>query len=130
MNQLSTNQASTNQLSTNQANMNQRATKHLGRWRSLAPLGLGVIGLGATLLGHSVGLKSGGASFWTWFVWGTFSLVTLNSGVALFGEAVKHRTLFEVNTPDARAHDGNVHDADVHDADVPNGDTHNADAQS
>ena len=83
-----------------QANVKDRTTKHFERWRSLAPLGLGVIGLGATLLGHSVGLKSAGASFWTWFVWGTFSLATLNSGVALFGEAVKHRALFEWKTPD------------------------------
>ncbi len=71
---------------------------HYKTWRWFAPLGLGVIGLGASLLGHSVGLKGGGAPFWTWFLWGTLSLVVLNSGVALFGEAVKHRTLFELQT--------------------------------
>lgn len=78
--------------------MNHREARHYRAWRTFAPLGLGVIGLGATLLGHSVGLKSGGAAFWTWFGWGTLSLVVLNSGVALFGEAVKHRALFEVKT--------------------------------
>lgn len=76
--------------------MNQHGTKHYRTWRLFAPLGLTVIGLGATLLGHSVGLKSGGAAFWAWFGWGTLSLVVLNAGVALFGEAVKHRALFEV----------------------------------
>lgn len=73
---------------------------HHKTWRLLAPLGLGVIGLGASLLGHSIGLKVGGASFWSWFLWGTLSLVVLNSGVALFGEAVKHRTLFELGAPE------------------------------
>lgn len=38
---------------------------HLKTWRAFAPFGLGVIGLGASLLGHSVGLKIGGAPFWT-----------------------------------------------------------------
>ena len=76
--------------------MSDNGTRHYQTWRAFAPLGLGVIGLGATLLGHSIGLNSGGAPFWTWFLWGTLSLVVLNSGVALFGEAVKHRTLFEV----------------------------------
>ena len=73
---------------------------HYKVWRLFAPLGLGVIGLGATLLGHSIGLKTGGASVWTWGLWGTLSLVVLNSGIALFGEAVKHRTLFELGTPE------------------------------
>lgn len=76
--------------------MNHRKARHYNTWRAFAPLGLGVIGFGATLLGHSIGLKSGGAAFWIWFGWGTLSLVVLNAGVALFGEAVKHRTLFEV----------------------------------
>lgn len=71
---------------------------HYKTWRLFAPLGLGVIGLGASLLGHSVGLKTSGAALTTWFLWGTLSLVVLNTGVALFGEAVKHRALFEVST--------------------------------
>ncbi|MGL4610476.1 MAG: hypothetical protein ACRCYY_12490 [Trueperaceae bacterium] len=68
------------------------------KWRLFAPLGLAVIGLGASLLGHSIGLKTQGASLGTWFLWGTLSLLILNAGVAIFGEAVKHRILFELSS--------------------------------
>jgi hypothetical protein len=45
------------------------------KWFVFAPLGLATIGLGASLLGHSIGLKVQGASTLTWFVWGTASLI-------------------------------------------------------
>lgn len=70
--------------------------EHHRKWRLFAPLGLAVIGLGASLLGHSVQLKTEGVSVLTWFLWGTVSLIVLNSGVALFGEAVKHRALLDI----------------------------------
>jgi hypothetical protein len=66
------------------------------KWRFFAPLGLATIGFGASLLGHSIQIKTEGASIFTWFVWGTVSLVVLNAGVAMFGDAVKHRVLYEL----------------------------------
>ena len=69
---------------------------HYRKWRLFAPLGLAVTGLGASLLGYSVELKSGGASLLTWFSWGTLSLCVFNAGIAVFGEAVKSRTLYEL----------------------------------
>jgi hypothetical protein len=66
------------------------------KWQILSPLGLTLIGLGASLLGHSIGLKSAGTSVVTWFVWGTASLIVLNSGVAIFAEGVKARVLYEL----------------------------------
>ena len=70
--------------------------EHHRKWRLFAPLGLAVIGLGASLLGHSIQLKTEGVTTLTWFIWGTVSLIVLNSGVALFGEAVKHRALLDM----------------------------------
>jgi hypothetical protein len=66
------------------------------KWRLFAPLGLATIGFGASLLGHSIQLKTEGATTFTWFIWGTVSLVVLNAGVAFFGDAVKHRVLYEL----------------------------------
>lgn len=70
---------------------------HLQKWRYLSPLGLATIGLGASLLGHSIELKTTGAALGSWFLWGTLSLIVLNSGVALFGEAVKARVHHELS---------------------------------
>lgn len=69
---------------------------HRARWLVFSPLGLALIGFGASLLGHSIELKTEGAGLAVWFWWGTFSLVVLNAGVAVFGDAVKHRVLFEL----------------------------------
>lgn len=69
---------------------------HFTKWRWFAPLGLSFIGLGISLLGHSIQLKVEGVSTVTWFLWGTLSLIVINSGVAVFGDAVKHRVLFEL----------------------------------
>ena len=67
------------------------------KWQAFAPLGLATIGFGASLLGHSIQIKTEGAATTAWFVWGTVSLVVLNAGVALFGDAVKHRVLYELD---------------------------------
>ena len=69
---------------------------HYKRWRLLAPLGLGTVGFGASLLGYAVELRTKGAGFATWFAWGTVSLVVFNAGLAMFGEAVKHRVLLDI----------------------------------
>ena len=72
---------------------------HKKKWRLFAPLGLATTGMGLSFLGHSIGLKLGGAPFITWFIWGTFSLALFNAGLAMFGEAVKHRTLHDLQKP-------------------------------
>ncbi len=75
-----------------------QSDQHLRAWRTLAPLSLATIGFGASLLGYAIELRTTSAGFWTWFVWGTLSLVVFNSGIALFGESVKRRVLYEVAT--------------------------------
>ena len=62
----------------------------------LSPVGLALIGFGASVTGYAVELRVQNAAFGTWFFWGTAGLVLLNSGVACFGEAVKHRVLLEL----------------------------------
>lgn len=69
---------------------------HYQIWQRYAPLGLALIGLGASLLGHSIEIKVSGGARLEWFLWGTVSLAVLNAGVAVFGEAVKHRALFDL----------------------------------
>ena len=69
--------------------------QHYQKWKTLAPLGLLATGLGASGVGQSTILKSQGESTWKWVVAGTASLVALNAGLCLFGDAVKHRALYE-----------------------------------
>lgn len=72
------------------------AATHRRRWAVQSPLGLLAVGFGASLLGHATLRKGDGASTWTWVAAGTASLIALNAGLSLFGDAVKHRTLYEL----------------------------------
>ncbi|NDJ62360.1 MAG: hypothetical protein GYB67_14630 [Chloroflexi bacterium] len=69
--------------------------QHYQQWSQLAPRGLLVIGLGASLLGFATNLRARQRPSWQWVVMGTIGLITLNAGVSIFGESVKHRTLYE-----------------------------------
>jgi len=69
--------------------------QHYQQWSENAPRGLLLIGAGVSLVAHAAGLKHKGRSGLVWFVLGTLGLIVLNTGVAVFGEAVKHRTLYE-----------------------------------
>ena len=69
--------------------------RHYRTWKTLAPLGLLATGLGASGVGQSTLLKGRGAPTWKWVAAGTASLVALNAGLCLFGDAVKHRALYE-----------------------------------
>ena len=60
--------------------MTQQERAHYRKWRLFAPLGLALTGLGASLLGYSVELKTEDASLLTWFSWGTLSLCVLTPG--------------------------------------------------
>jgi hypothetical protein len=70
--------------------------QHRQKWQRFSPLGLALVGMGASMLGHSIELKTTGATFVGWFIWGTVSLIVLNAGLAVFGDAIKHRVLFEL----------------------------------
>ncbi|MFB6271407.1 MAG: hypothetical protein ABEL51_00790 [Salinibacter sp.] len=71
------------------------AAEHYRKWKRLAPAGLVTVGLGASLIGQSTILKSNDASTWKWVALGTVSLAVFNAGLCLFGDAVKHRALYE-----------------------------------
>jgi hypothetical protein len=72
------------------------AAEHYQTWKRLAPLGLLGVGFGASLLGQATLLKGDRtSSTWQWVALGTVSLAVLNAGLCLFGDAVKHRALYE-----------------------------------
>jgi len=79
-----------------------RPDAHRQRWQWQSPLGLLLVGFGASLLGQATLMKrdaaDGAGSTWAWVAAGTASLVALNAGLSLFGDAVKHRSLFEMTT--------------------------------
>lgn len=70
--------------------------EHYEKWDTLAPRGLALIGLGLSLTGQAISMKTNGRPFWRWFLLGMVGLITVNSGVSVFGDAVKHRALYEV----------------------------------
>ena len=76
------------------------AEQHYQKWKTLAPLSLLATGLGASGVGQSTLLKGRDAPTWKWVAAGTASLVALNAGLCLFGDAVKHRTLYEWSRTD------------------------------
>ena len=57
----------------------------------MAPAGLTLIGAGFSLAGEATLLKGASADSWQWIALGTAGLVLLNSGIAVFGDAVKRR---------------------------------------
>ena len=81
------------------------AERHYRKWKRLAPLGLLATGLGASGVGQSTILKSRDAPTWKWVAAGTASLIALNAGLCLFGDAVKHRALYEWTEGEDRRHD-------------------------
>lgn len=69
--------------------------QHYERWSTLAPQGLLLTGLGLTLVTHAGGQRTTGRSPLRWLLSGLLGLIAFNAGLALFGEAVKHRVLYE-----------------------------------
>jgi hypothetical protein len=61
-------------------------------WSRLSVPGLLLTGLGLSLVGHATVNKSRGRG---WFWQGTLGLIVFNAGLAIFGEAVKARALYE-----------------------------------
>ncbi|MEL6309218.1 MAG: hypothetical protein AAFV98_07795 [Chloroflexota bacterium] len=62
------------------------------KWNLMAPVGLAVLGLGLSLTGDAIASKSKGNG---WFWKGTLGLIVFNAGIAIFGEAIKARALYE-----------------------------------
>jgi hypothetical protein len=69
--------------------------QHYQQWSEMAPRGLLLIGAGASIVAHAASLRTKEKPFVIWLLLGVFGLIILNSGVAVFGEAVKHRALYE-----------------------------------
>ncbi len=67
------------------------------QWKQSAPIGLVLIGAGFSLTAHAATLRGKGAPLWKWVLLGTVGLVVLNSGIAVFGDAVKQRALYEMH---------------------------------
>ncbi len=65
------------------------------KWLIKAPLGLILIGFGSCLVAEAAMLKYSGAAVLNWVLYGTLALVVLNSGLCIFGDAIKHRSHFE-----------------------------------
>ena len=71
------------------------AQAYYDTWRRLAPLGLLAVGFGASLLGQATLWKSKGKTG-RWVLGGTASLIFLNGGLCVFGEAVKNRLRYDL----------------------------------
>ncbi len=65
------------------------------KWLIESVGGLILIGFGLSLLGQSIIYKSRGDSLKKWFLWGTLSLIVINSGICIFGDSVKTRMIYE-----------------------------------
>lgn len=61
------------------------------KWLMLAPLSLVLVGAGLCILTEAAWAKHTGAPFRQWFWWGTYSLILVNGGLSLFGQAVRFR---------------------------------------
>ncbi len=70
--------------------------EHYEQWSRLSGLGMLLIGGGISVVGHAIWLKVKERGFFRWFFAGTLGLAILNAGLAVFGDAVKHRALYEV----------------------------------
>lgn len=69
---------------------------HYTAWKRLAPLGLLAVGTGASVIGDAIIRKARREPAARWVVLGTAGLVVFNAGLCLFGDSVKHRTLYEL----------------------------------
>lgn len=70
---------------------------HRTKWLLFAPLGLGAIGAGASMVHWAGTLKDRRAPATTWLAAGTAALVVLNAGVSLFGHGVLERMRHELH---------------------------------
>lgn len=71
--------------------------RHFTIWLWEAPLGLLLVGFGLSLLGHAAIVKAReGEAARKWFLLGTLALISVGAGLSVFGDAIKHRVLYEL----------------------------------
>ncbi len=58
------------------------------KWFLSAMVGMMLVGYGLSVLSEAGHLKHTNAPFLRWFLLGTYSLIMVNSGLALFGQAI------------------------------------------
>lgn len=76
--------------------------KHYQKWDEYAPRGLLLIGFGLSVTGTAIQARANKKGFLNWFIRGLIGLATVNAGIAIFGEAVKERTLYELDVKQLR----------------------------
>lgn len=69
--------------------------QHYRTWSDLMPRGLLLIGAGVAIVGQAIAWNARRRPIWQWVIPGLFGLIILWLGVAVFGESIKHRTLYE-----------------------------------
>ena len=70
--------------------------EHYEQWSRLSGIGMLLIGGGMSVIGHAIWLKVKERGFFRWFFMGIIGISLLNAGLATFGDAIKHRALYEV----------------------------------
>lgn len=68
------------------------------RWLIQAPLGLILVGAGASMIAWASVLKYDHSPLWEWVGAGTAALVVFNAGLCVFGDAILHRVRYETYT--------------------------------
>lgn len=71
--------------------------KHYQKWDEYAPRGLLLFGFGLSVLGSAIVSRAQKKSFLNWFIKGVIGMVATNAGLSIFAEAVKERTLYELD---------------------------------
>ena len=75
---------------------------HKSKWLFFAPVGLTVIGAGASMVHWAGNLKTQEVPTRQWVAAGTAALVVFNAGISLFGRGVVEKVLHEVRDKPAR----------------------------
>jgi len=66
---------------------------HYEKWNRYSPLAMLIIGVGMSLIGDATITKARGRRGWV--LKGTLGLIVFNAGLAVLGEAIKSRALYE-----------------------------------
>ncbi|WP_138476286.1 hypothetical protein [Dyadobacter bucti] len=73
------------------------------KWMILAPCGLLMFSFGLTVLSEAAHQRRTGVPTQVWVVLGLYSLVLINTGLILFGEALRFRILLNVRRETRRS---------------------------
>jgi hypothetical protein len=73
------------------------------KWMILAPLGLLLFSFGLTVLSEAAHQRRTGEPTQVWVLLGLYSLVLINGGLVLFGEALRFRILLDVRRETRRS---------------------------